>query len=366
MTTAAIIAEYNPLHAGHRFHFQETMRRTGADACLILMSGNFVQRGEPAISDKFTRAAQAVAMGADLVLELPFIYAVNSAEFFAAGAVRLLSASGVVNWLSFGSETADLDQLHATAERMLEPEHLPQVRQLMKQGLSYAKAVETRLGRPLKQPNDILAVQYLRALKDQASPIQPLTIKRRGSYHDDSIATDYPSASAIRQAHKDGRLNQISNPIYFEDLTDMIYGCLLRDDLSSIHGVKEGIQPALQRAALRTYRLSDLLDAIRTPRFSLARLKRLLIHCLMNYQAKDQAELQEVIYFRPLAFNTTGRRLLKVIKDRAPDCFIPTLARYQPDELTRRALAFDIQSSNIYYHLQGSGPEQARKAIYLK
>ena len=364
--TLAIIAEYNPLHEGHRYQFQQSLMQSGASHSLILMSGNFVQRGEPAITDKFERAEKAIGMGADLVLELPFIYAVNSAEYFAEGAVRILEASGVVDYLAFGSESGNVDRLKLMADRLLEPNHPREVKELMRQGLSYAQAVDRRLGHVSRQPNDILAIQYLRALKKVSSRIEPIAIPRIGAYHDDNLAVRYPSATAIRQAHRRGDLNDIRRPIYLDQLRDMIYGKLLLDPLSSIHGMSEGIEPALRQAALRTSTLEELMDSVRTPRFSLARLKRLFIHSLMNYQTSDQKAFQGVVYFRPLAFNAKGQDLLKQMKQRNPEIYIPNINRFQGDDLVQRALDFDIRSSNLYYHFQKTKPEQTRRPIIIK
>lgn len=366
MKTLAIIAEYNPLHEGHRYHFKQSMQRSQATHSLILMSGNFVQRGEPAIEDKFTRAKQAISMGADLVLELPFIYAANSAEYFAEGAIQILDQTGVVDSLSFGSETSELGQLEKTARRLLEPAHAEEVKHFMKQGLSYAQAVEHRLGKMSRRPNDILAIQYLRALIKQNSPIKPLLIERLGEYHDESLHTSFPSATAIRQAHKQGSRSDIAQPIFWDDLNDMIFARLITGEISHIHGMREGIEASLKQTALNTHTLSELIDACRTPRFGLARLKRLLIHCLMDYRQLDHRSLQSVVYFRPLAFNTKGRHLLKRIKQQNPETFIPTLARYQGEPHIMRALEFDITSSNLYYYLNQSRPEQTRRPIYIK
>lgn len=366
MKTLAIIAEYNPLHDGHKYQFEKSLEQAQATHSLILMSGNFVQRGEPAITDKFTRARQAIAMGADLVLELPFIYAVNSAEFFAEGAIRILNASGVVDVLSFGSESADLPSLNERAARLLEPNHDREVKANMSDGLPYAKAVEKRLGAASRAPNDILGVQYLKALNKLDSPITPLVIKRQGSYHDEAMSVRYPSATAIRQAHRFGQLSDIHQPIFFDDLSDMIFHRLLLSPLTELHSVSEGIEHALKRAALNHHWLEDLLDTVRTPRFSLARLKRILMYSLMNYTKQDQTELQGVYYFRPLAFNDKGRELLKRIKEQNPDHFVPTVARFQGDELTQRSLGFDIDSSNLYYYLQKTKPEQTRRPSYQK
>lgn len=366
MKTVGIIAEYNPLHRGHRYHFEQSMQQAEASHALVVMSGNFVQRGEPAITDKFTRAAQAIDMGANLVLELPFIHAVQSADFFAAGAVRMLHESGVVDTLAFGSESAELATLQQAARKLLDPDLKAHITSGMDQGLSYAQAVEHYLGTALRQPNDILAVQYLKALQALDSPIDPLLIHRQGVYHDETMEVRFPSATAIRKAHQRGMLREIEQPVFAEHLEQAIFSTLLTRDLSDIQGMSEGIEHRLKRQAARTHNLDELIDSVRTPRFTQARLKRLLMHCLMHYTRQDHTDLQRLFYFRVLAYNEKGHTLLKAIKDRHAERLIHKIPSFSPDERLQRILRFDIDSSNLYYYLQKSIPEQHRKPLRIK
>lgn len=366
MRTLGIIAEYNPLHSGHRYHFEESMRQAQASHALVVMSGNFVQRGEPAITDKFSRAEQAIHMGADLVIELPFIYAVSSADYFAAGAIRLLHESGVVDVVSFGSESADLKQLESAAQKLSDPYLKDALRTLMKNGVSYASAVEQYLEHALRAPNDILGVQYLKALRQLQSPIQTILIRRRGHYHDEELAVDFPSARAIRQAHRTGQLGEIDSPIFIEQLNQAIFSLLLTHDLSDINGMSEGIEHKLYKQAKMTHTLDALIESVRTPRFTQARVRRLLIHALAHYTKRDQEALKDEFYFRVLAYNEKGRALLKAIKQRHPERLIYKIPSFSKDPSLQRALHFDIVSSNLYYHLLQSAPEELRKPIHIK
>lgn len=231
MTITAIIAEYNPFHNGHAYHIREARRLTGADFLIVLMSGNFVQRGEPAVIDKSARAEMAVRCGADLVLELPVCYACGSAEYFAGGAVALLNALGCVDYLCFGSECGELDILRTAAEILSdEPvDYRQKLQELLRQGLSFPLARQEALVWYLEQtntcgdlqsaaagqatdtsarealasvlslPNSILAVEYLKALIRSQSSIKPVTVRRVGSgYHDTEIG-EFCSATALRK-----------------------------------------------------------------------------------------------------------------------------------------------------------------------
>lgn len=232
MTVTAVIAEYNPFHNGHAYHLAEARRRTAADFLIVVMSGDFVQRGEPAIADKYSRAEAAVRAGADLVLELPSCYACASAEYFAGGAVSLLNDLGCVDYLCFGSECGDLTLLSAAADVLAEEpeEYRATLKSALKSGASYPAARQAALAQTLasgtsalsfdaaafssndsaasleiaavlSQPNDILGVEYLKALKKTDSRIRPAVIRRTGGgYHSDRLDVAFPSASAIRAA----------------------------------------------------------------------------------------------------------------------------------------------------------------------
>lgn len=215
MKVAGIIAEYNPFHKGHQYHIEETRKKTGADYVVVVMSGDYVQRGEPAIADKYMRTQMALSGGADLIIEMPTIYATASAEYFATAGIGILDKLGCVNYLSFGSEWAEVEDFSAYASLFLEePEEYKQILQeQLKLGKSFpeARAFAARKllfdSKPekaiefLKEPNHILGLEYIKALKRRNSSIKPVVIKRKGNhYHENELTEGYSSATAIRQA----------------------------------------------------------------------------------------------------------------------------------------------------------------------
>ena len=222
MKTAAVIAEYNPFHTGHRYQIEQTRRLTGADYVLAVMSGDFVQRGAPAIYNKYIRTRMALLEGADAVIELPVLYALSSAEFFAQGGVRLLDRLGTVDFLSFGSEEGELSPILFCADLILSSPsgYQDSLSCLLRQGLSFPAARSRAIlalcrpadreaaGRVLTAPNNILALEYCKSLLAQKSRIRPITLKRQGnSYHDTALNSDssgFSSASAIRNAIERG------------------------------------------------------------------------------------------------------------------------------------------------------------------
>lgn len=264
MKTAAIIAEYNPFHNGHKYQIEETRRLTGADFILVLMSGDFVQRGAPAIFNKYLRTRMALLGGADVVLELPSLYALSSAEFFAGGGVSLLNALGVVDCLSFGSECGDIRLLENAAQFLLtEPEsYRLLLSSFLKQGMSFPAARGKALLRSardtflpgenpeafLSSPNNILALEYCKALLALHSSIRPVTVKRTGSgYHDTALSDDgslYDSASAIRYAIEHANAAQLRNASQLQDATQLRNAAQLQDALQ-LQGTSQ-LQDALQ------------------------------------------------------------------------------------------------------------------------
>ncbi len=204
MKTIGIICEYNPFHLGHQKQIDHIRSQFGQEAIIVcLMSGNFVQRGMPAIFDKSLRAQAAIECGADLILELPAVYALSSAEGFAAGGVRILSS--ICDYLCFGTETGDADTLMDTAQALLSPEFPPALRAALESGCSFPVARQQALAQMgcasslLENPNDILAVEYCKAILAQGSSMKPLPIRREGSYHDTAPDTQNPSATSLRQ-----------------------------------------------------------------------------------------------------------------------------------------------------------------------
>ena len=210
MKIVGLITEYNPFHNGHLYHIKESLRVTGADAAVVVMSGDYVQRGTPAIMPKRIRAEMALMCGAGAVFELPVCYATGSAELFALGSVSLLESLGIVDSICFGSECNDLPILEQLAELLLEEPEAYQIllKDYLKQGMSFPRArqeailsytEDPRFAEILRNPNNILGIEYLKAIKKLGSRMEPYTIARRGAqYHDEELDSDYSSATAIR------------------------------------------------------------------------------------------------------------------------------------------------------------------------
>lgn len=310
---AGIIAEYDPFHAGHAYHIAETKRMTGADGVICVMSGPFVQRGEPAFLDKYARAEAAVRGGADLVLELPPRFAAASAEGFTRGAAGLLAACGCVTDLSFGAETDDLELLQKTADALSEDTLADDAKSFMKEGKSYAAALSAALeardpamAAVIASPNNMLAVEYLKALKtaDGAAGIRPLAVKRIGAdYHDETYRPEgaaggsagFPSASAIRKAVLEGRYcggqdyslaaapEVMAAPLAAKLRTLAYTGA----DLTAYEDVSADLAARIMAAAPFTGSFGELCDRVVTRAFTLARVKRAFVHILLEIRKGD-------------------------------------------------------------------------------
>ena len=390
MHPIGIIAEYQPFHNGHAYQIAKIRKQIPDAAVIAVMSGGITQRGETSILDKHTSAELAVRGGCDLVLELPFLFSCRSAQDFARGGVRLLTSLGCVEYLAFGAETADITRLTSIVERLTSPAGETTLRQALETGLSYAAArTEVIRNIPgsaelLRQPNAILAVEYLRALNEYAPEIRPLLIKRRGAgYLDTSIDTPLASASAIRNA----LLNRESEPDWTsisravpeatlltlknaypariahpERLYRPFQTALLaksRTELRDIYGVAEGIENRIETAAFASTSRQTFLRNAATRHYPQSRLARTLIYILLNLTTKTvrTADNEGPLYIRPLAFNTRGRELLHTIRQTATLPIITRPAKHLPDresgnpleELTplRQQLAFDRKAHTL-------------------
>lgn len=332
-----IIAEYNPFHAGHAYQLVQI--KNFSDAPIVaVMSGSFTQRGEPTILDKWTRSRLAVANGVDLVLELPFVSALRSAQDFARGGIRLLESLGVVDTLAFGAEVTDLSALKLAASVFDKKFFADELHALMSQGISYAAAVTKILARVttldekiLRQPNTILAIEYLRALPEK---IFPLLIERRGAAYDDlNLHEEFSSATAIRNAIRQSsppwqkirgddetlttlRDEKLSGLVDEKFLFRPLLTKLLTTtaaDLRKIYGMTEGLEFRLLNAASTAKTFSELVTLCVGRRFTESRIRRLLLHTLLDVTDELIAELDGATCARVLAFNERGRALLKKI-----------------------------------------------------
>ena len=340
MRTIGIISEYNPFHSGHRFHLNSLRQSFGLDCALVcVMSGNFVQRGDAAIADKWTRARFALEGGADLVLELPTPWAISSAEQFARGSVALLDAAGVVDILSFGSEAGRLAPLEAAAAALDSPRWQEALREQLALGLSFPaareKAAEALLGQEaacLRQPNNNLGVEYLRALHILGSTIQPPTLQRLGAAHD-KTAQDGPhrSASQLRAALLKEDLPALSpfldaqavevlrkNPASLSFCTRGVLARLRgmsEAELERLPDCGEGLSRLLCRAVQQASSLEELYLLVKSKRYTHARIRRLVLWAFLGLCAADRPERPP--YLRVLGFSPRGRTVLRDMKSRA-------------------------------------------------
>lgn len=340
MKTAGIICEYNPIHHGHVRHIAETRAVIGNDGGVVcVQSGNFVQRGELAVFSKHARAAAAVACGADLVIELPTPYALSSAEGFARGGVRLLNALGICTHLSFGSESGDIRNLSEIADCLLTDELTALFKEEIKSGVSYASARQTaavRLlgekGKALRTPNNILGIEYLKALKETKSAMVPLTLRRFGAAHDSSGAE---SASYLRHLLREGaapwrympesaaeifKSEIISGrgPVFIEDAEQAVLARLRMlppEAYADLPNATEGLGARLMRFAGSRPTFQEILKQTKTKRYTASRLRRMLLCAVLGYSTGDT--IAPPPYIRVLAMNKKGMRLLREIKEKS-------------------------------------------------
>lgn len=332
METAGIVAEYNPFHRGHAWHIAETRRRLGGDAPVVcVMSGHWVQRGECALADKWLRAALALDRGADLVVELPTPWAMASAESFARGAVSLLAATGVVDVLSFGSETGELAPLEEAAAALDAPDYPERLRAALGRGLSFPAARQEAAGAAcLSAPNNNLGVEYLRALRALGSTIRPLTVPRQGAGHDGPAAGGFASASELRRLFREGRGGEAAPYLtapWSGEIADMNY--IQRAVLSRLRtmgegdwaalpdgGGAEGLPSRLAKAAREAVSLEDFYTRAKTRRYPHARLRRLALAAFLGLRAAERPAAPP--YVRVLGLGGRGRALLRKMKDTCP------------------------------------------------
>lgn len=333
MALVGIICEYNPLHLGHRLQMEAARRRLGPEtAVACLMSGNFVQRGEPAVFSKEVRARAAVDCGADLVLELPVTVALSSAEGFAAGGVELLTRLGA-DWLCFGAESGQEDLLWETARRLLDPAFGGALRRQLQTGASFPAARQRALetmggdGAALARPNDILGVEYCKAILRQGSPLRPLVLRRPGDYHSLLPDPENPSATALRRLLQTGGDWRPYVPapaaalfaqaeIHTLEAGERAVLARLRalgeEDFAQLPGSSEGLWRRVRRACQAQTSYVDILQAAKTKRYTWTRLARLLLCAYLGLTTQDLQ--RPAPYVRVLAFNRRGAGLLRQIR----------------------------------------------------
>jgi predicted nucleotidyltransferase len=390
MKIAAIISEYNPIHNGHVHHIKLTKELANSDAIVCIMSGNYVQRGMPAIIDKWNRTKAALECGADLILELPVVYSLSSAEFFAYGAVSLLNSLGVIDSISFGSEIGEIDFIMNIASVLIkEPgEFKVKLKLNLDKGYTYPKArslalidyfnefegiANKNLSDNLNSSNNILGIEYCKSLLRLNSSIKPYTIKRKGSaYNDMALNSIFSSATSIRKYVKDNEsidelrkhmpdksyklLNSLKNadyPFVFEDLMLPFIKYKYfnhKKSLINIPDVSEGLHNRIYEGLLKEDTYGGILERIKSKRYTYTRISRILCQYFVGFDNYPTNELrnQPSPYCRILGFNKAGMKALKHIKKNSS---IPVYTKLP--KVINTTMELDIMATQTYSLLNG-------------
>ncbi len=420
MKTVGLITEYNPFHNGHQYHIEEAKRLTGADYAIVVMSGDFVQRGTPAVIDKYKRTRMALQGGADLVLELPVCYATGSAEFFALGAVSLLDKLGITDYLCFGSESGEISLLQDTVQILKNApvSFSEDLQGFLRGGYTYPAARANALKRlaqtlpsvdsqaiseVITQPNNILAIEYMKALNSISSPIIPVTIKRIAAQYHDTDLSAKPAGSSLSSAEGlyDGKRlvqkaissatsirrviqtqSKISSnyfemlqhsvpehvyqilseeygktyPITEEDFSQIIKYKLLAEDktvLTEYMDISSDLADRMKNLPDYSVNLGELTARIKTRNMTFTRINRALIHLLLNIRTEDMNAFSSngyIFYARILGIKKEATQLIRTIKKSSTLPLITKVsnASKQLDSLGMRMLSQDIFASHLY------------------
>lgn len=387
-TVLGIIAEYNPFHNGHFYQIEEAKKQTGAKYVVAIMSGNFTQRGNTSLIDKWTKAQMALENGVDIVLELPTIYSVSSAENFAEGAIKILDSLKIVDTLCFGTETADFAALNNIANVLYsEPkEYIAILNHELGKGISYPKARENalmmylndikRYANILSGSNNILAIEYLKALRRLKSDMTPFSIQRKKVYYnDEKIIDEFASSTAIRKLiateqyaevrkvvpvssymllkEKIEKGNFVIDIIKFEK--EILYNLrkMTVKQIAELPDVTEGLEYAIKNAANSCNSLLELVNIIKSKRYTQTRIQRILVYALLGITKKDMSNARKVTpYARVLGFNKNGREMLSDICSINPRInMITSVKKYEDqnvNKVLREMLEKDIFATNVY------------------
>ena len=399
MHVLGVVAEYNPFHNGHLYHLDTSRKSTQSDYTIVVMSPNFVQRGAPAIADKWTRTKMALLSGVDMVIELPTPYATASAESFSSASISLLHHTRIVDNINFGSESNNIGLLgqiaHIFVHEPLEFKHL--LKNHLNNGLNFPRArakalvdyistvpklspLTPEIEQIIQAPNNILGIEYLKALEKLNSPIIPCTLQRKGSnYHSPELTSATSSATAIRNEVKKGQWKAIESVmpqssyellyntassskkhVSYEDLSAFLCYRLLfssAQDLQNIMGITEGMENRILNAFGTTKDIADITRAIKSKRFTKTALQRMLLNIVLQITKEDYYQFENhggPQYIRILGFRKSSAHLLTKLKAQAT---LPLVLNVKKDyqslsPLGKKMLDMEIRSTNVYSALQ--------------
>ncbi len=389
MKVLGLITEYNPFHYGHKYHLEKSMEKTNSTHSIAVMSGSFVQRGEPSIVDKWSKAKMAILNGVDLVIELPFVYSSQSAELFAHGAVNLLDKTNVVDYLCFGSEAGELDPLKKLAKIFVEepPIYQKSLKHFLSLGYSFSvsrsKAVNQYLNSEsleystlLRGSNNILGIEYLKAIYKMNSNIEPVAIKRMGSdYKEVETLEGFASATSIRHRIFQTGLSSIESLLpkasyhvlkeyknsykHFNRLENYeeIFNYLLlttdRSKLKEMLYMEDGLENRILGKSKLSNNINHILKSITTKRYPLTRIQRIFIHMLNNIDKENIKHLynSDPNYIRVLGSNKKGYEILNKIKSDSNINIITKYSDYKNlnDPLLNQFLLFEEKATDLFF-----------------
>lgn len=383
-----IIAEYNPFHNGHLYQIEEAKKQTGADYVVAVISGNFTQRGNTSLVNKWVKTDMALRSGVDIVIELPTVYSISSAENFAEGAIKILDSLKIVDTLCFGTETADFAALNNIANVLYnEPkEYVSLLNHELGKGVSYPKARESalmmylndikRYANILSGSNNILAIEYLKALKKLKSSMRPFSVQRKKVYYNDErIVDEFASSTAIRKLVSRGQYDEIRKVVptssYMLLKEEIRKGSFVLDilkyekeilynlrkmtisEIAELPDVTEGLEHVIKNGANSCNSILDLMDIVKSKRYTQTRIQRILLYALLGITKKDMLNARKVTpYVRVLGFNKNGREMLsEICNENRRINMITSVKKFEELNLNKalkEMLDKDIFATNVY------------------
>ncbi len=353
MDTIGIICEYNPFHNGHLYHINKIKEMFPSSTIVLVMSGNFTQRGDASIINKWDKTSIALSNNIDLVIELPFEFTISSADTFAYGAVSILN-NLKVDYLVFGSETNDIELFKNIAKVQLSKEYDKKVKEYVSSGINYATCLSKALKdfgfKDIKNPNDILSISYIRELMKLNSNIIPISIKRENNYNSKTLKGSITSASSIRENIRKTDIKKyvpntsykyLKDKLYFIDdyFSYLKYKILSEDNLDRYLYIEEGIDNKIKKVIYDSNSYEELIMNIKSKRYTYSKIKRMLLCILIGFTKEEALNRKEINYIRVLGFNKKGRSYLNKIKKEVN---IPIYTNFNKD------MNLELKVTSIY------------------
>lgn len=359
MKCVGIICEYNPFHNGHLYHLNKVKELFPGYCIILVMSGNFTERGEASIMNKWDKTDIALNAGIDLVIELPFIFATQSADVFARASIEILNHLKVDN-IVFGSETGDINKLSKIAEAQLNNKKYDKlVKKYLDEGINYptalSYAIKDLTNITISKPNDILGIAYIREIKKLGSFINPVCIKRDNNYNNDFLENEISSAKSIRNALQNNIdvskqvpnyvMEYLNNNVFIDDYFPLLKYKLLSEQnrLNIYQTVDEGIESRINKYIIHAKSLNELILKVKTKRYTYNKLNRMFLHILCGLTKEEAASYKNIEYIRVLGFRTKGRSYLREIKN---DIDIPIITNFS--SIKSDMLNLEFRSTCVY------------------